>query len=197
MNTTLSGARRPPIALCCWLVGCAAVRAPTPAPTPPSAATAAPAAMNPGNIGVQLEAWGANGPRPIESGDTLRSGDRVALKINVDRPTYVYALAAGPRGTVQTLFPVSGDVLVPPGEQRVPPLGQWLRLDQRPGRESLFVMAQPTPMSAPEREARVRAELARTPSISDALGCAPVRPPASDPAPGSAAARGHRYRAPA
>lgn len=152
------------------MVCCAAQRqtAPTPETAPPE--VAAKAEPEPVRISLLVEAWGRDGVRIVEPGETLRSGDRMALQVELDQAAYVYALYADTTGAVHRLFPKEGDVLLQPGRRRVPPLGQWLRLDDRTGLENLFVVAQSTRLSTAELESRVQAQLAADPPA------APVQP---------------------
>jgi hypothetical protein len=111
-----------------------------------------------------VEAWTRGEIHILDPGETLYSGDRLALRVEVDQPAYVYALYADSKGQVNQIFPRQGHVRIDPGRPyRIPPVGQWLKLDSEAGQENLFVVAQTEPMSAEQVAGRVREELRQAP----------------------------------
>lgn len=121
------------------------------------------------HVGVQVEAMTAGTLRVVRSGEILRSGDRIALRVEVDQPAYLYVALAAANGADTVLFPRAGDVQLKPGAPvRIPPPGQWLALDRETGIENLLVYAAHRPLAADELRARLaedaaaaRAEAAR------------------------------------
>lgn len=122
-------------------------------------------------VGVIVEALGKEGLRVVQPGEILCSFEQLLLRVEVSREAFVYVVY-GKQGAqqdeIQVLFPPQGDlVLRPEGFQRVPPVGQWLMLDDKVGHESLFVAASESPI-----------ESARLSSlVSEALRHAPIPPP--------------------
>lgn len=48
------------------------------------------------------------GERPLADGDTVRPGDRIALRLSSQEPVHAYALNEDDRGEIFVLFPASG-----------------------------------------------------------------------------------------
>src|SRR5262245_6815222 len=128
-----------------WMVvmsACAAKPAPVNAPSSAAPSSAAPVAAatppaaaepsGPVRATLAVEAVTKSGQHLVTPGETLHTGDRIALRVEVDRPAYVYVVQAAP-GTPQpsVLYPPKDDELFQPGGAvRIPPVGQWLRLDK-------------------------------------------------------------------
>jgi hypothetical protein len=104
----------------------------------------APAAPEkPVEVTLRVEAITKAGQHFIESDDTLRTGDRLALHVGVSEASYVYVGLASAAGTRALVFPAStAQTAVQPGtEQRIPAAGQWFKLDRDTGQEDVFVYA--------------------------------------------------------
>lgn len=199
---------RPVLACCCVasLVGC---RGPVAAAPPPAAEPAAllqlpapsdppaagggpvtPAAEPPdGPIDLDLRvlARTAGGERLITSGETLRSGDQLALYVKVSQPAYVVVGLAGPDGKGSVLAGEGTAPLAPGVEHRIPAPRRWLRLDRTTGREDVFVYASRTPLSTEQSLELLRADTARAKPAGGAVrrGGPPARRAASADAPGT------------
>ncbi|MCS6913017.1 MAG: DUF4384 domain-containing protein [Myxococcales bacterium] len=118
-----------------------------------------PARAEPIHVSLQVEALTKKGQHFIQSGETLRSGDRMALRVEVDRPAYVYIGQADSAGEPTLLFPRSGDERLQPGAPvRIPPPGQWFRLDKQTGEENLFVYASAQPIAPEALRARMQTD---------------------------------------
>ncbi len=97
-------------------------------------------------------------------GDTLHSGDRVELFVEVDAPAYVFVLQAFPDGSSTVLFPPAGELqLRPSAPVRVPPSGQWFQLDEVTGTENLVVVASVRPLGQADRNAQLAVAQTRKP----------------------------------
>jgi hypothetical protein len=156
------------------VAGCAgtAKSTPTTASTVPATQEAAPlepppheiqpqAAANETPIDVRMlvEALTRTGQHMVAPTETLRSGDRMAIQVGVDQPAYVYVALAAADGTSSLLFPKSGDQLVKPRTiTRIPPAGQWFRLDKDTGQEDLFVYASRQPLGTEELQTRMKSD---------------------------------------
>lgn len=94
------------------------------------------------HLALIVEAKTKEGMLILEPGETLHSGDFFAIRVEVDRPAYMYVLGTNAQGQVAQLFPDAGHFLLQPGgAQRVPRLPDWIQLDQIKGQENLFVIA--------------------------------------------------------
>src|SRR5437870_5270498 len=87
-----------PLVLCLLLLGCAAA---------PVATRGVPAPARAPRVSLQVQALpaGAEDWRPVAPEDTLHSGDRLTLRVEVDEPAYVYVTQALPGGPPAVLFP--------------------------------------------------------------------------------------------
>jgi hypothetical protein len=93
--------------------------------------------------------------RPVAPGDTLRTGDRLEMIVDVDTSAYVYITQVFPDGTAAVLFPESGDFKVPADTStRVPPEGKWFELDEVIGNEHVVVIASGKPLDEADQEAK-------------------------------------------
>jgi hypothetical protein len=98
-----------------------------------------------------VEAITKQGQRTIDSKEVLRSGDRLALHVEVSQPAYVTVGLLSAKGVRTILFPKKENELLSAGtEHRIPPAGQWFRLDQDTGREDIFVYASKKPLKSNE-----------------------------------------------
>ncbi len=113
---------------------------------------AASARAAPPSAGLQLlariTAQHAGQSVEVRDGATLRSGDRLALSVSVDRAAWVYLAYVDGQGQPAILYPTNGQgVRVQPGEMvRVPPPGLTIELDANPGEEHLMVIATERPL---------------------------------------------------
>jgi hypothetical protein len=103
---------------------------------------------------VMARIGGAEGPgsdRMVKNGGVLRSGDELQLRLRSEQDAYVYVIAYGSSNTAMLLHPFSGgdeEALVRAGEERVfPREGMYLPLDQRLGRETLYLVGSTVPLT--------------------------------------------------
>jgi hypothetical protein len=107
--------------------------------------------------------------RPVAPGDTLRTGDRLEMLVDVDSPSYVYITQVFPDGTAAVLFPESGDFKVPADTAtRVPPEGKWFELDKVTGDEHVVVIASGKPLDEADEEAKRALDDIRKPAAAKA-----------------------------
>ncbi len=159
----------------CLLVGCAAgppAEKVQTLPTTPVALAVAPAPApvhpaKPVKLGLTMEAQPKKGtPHTVAPGEVLRTGDKMAIRVEVDQPAYVYVALVG-KGTPQVLFPASDrakaeEVLVQPGAMlRVPSVPDWFELDRNTGPENVLVYAAREPIAADVLAAHLKADADR------------------------------------
>lgn len=92
-------------------------------------------------------------PRELQPGESLRSGDEMAINVAVDQPAYVYvAFASSAGGGPQVLYPKTGDKQVlPDAPLRIPAnTEKWITLDKQTGQEDIFVYASSKPIPSAE-----------------------------------------------
>jgi hypothetical protein len=113
---------------------------------------------------------------PVRAGETLHSGDRIELRVDVDQPAYVYVMQVSADGSSAVLFPTSGDLLLSPGvETRIPTGGQWFELDEHAGDEHVVVVASAQPIAQADEEAkRVLDEIRQPPALAAKVKKKPV-----------------------
>lgn len=167
---------------------------PQPQPTP---VTAEPA--KPPTVDVAIEAISSSkGSFELQPGDALRSGDRMAVKVKVDQPSYVYIALASTSGGPEVVFPKSGDQqLTPATPLRFPQNPEkWIILDNKTGQEDVLVYASAKPIASSELFSMVNADAAAVkksakPASKPASPSKPGKKPKDD-APGalSAGSRG-------
>lgn len=146
-------------------VGCAGhQKAADPPPPPPQPVQApAPAPEKPPNVTLRLDGIsGSKGAHELEPGEVLRSGDRMAVNVGVDQPSYVYVAVASATGSPQFIFPKSGDQQVGSDQPlRIPANPEkWIVLDKQTGQEDVFVYASPKPIPSTELTNLVTADAA-------------------------------------
>ncbi len=86
--------------------------------------------------------------RPLQSGDTLQSGDWVGFTIRVDQPAYVYVAQVFADGSAAVHFPEGDDdVLLQPGlDLPIPGGGLFFQLDEEVGEERTYFIASERPL---------------------------------------------------
>jgi hypothetical protein len=86
--------------------------------------------------------------RAIREGDTLRSGEGVKILFETNRPAHVYVVLVDSGGKANQLFPPEGQPARVSGREAVelPPGDGWLFLDDRTGRETIYVIARLEPL---------------------------------------------------
>ncbi len=143
--------------------GPAPTAAPTEAPTAAPSPAAAPTADKPIDLALRVEALTAKGPpKFIDSDESLRSGDRLALHVEVSEPSYVYVGHRAPNGKRSVIFPRSGNELFAPGmDHRIPAAGQWFKLDRDSGQEDLFLYASRKALTSDETLKLLESDSAR------------------------------------
>jgi uncharacterized protein DUF4384 len=160
---------------------------PPPATTEPPPPPAPPPDPNrPINVRLQVEAQTRTGLRTVLPDETLHSGDRMAMTFVVDEPAYVYVALAAADGSTQLIFPRPGSDARVSAESptRVPPVGQWFRLDKSTGQEDLFVYAARDPLSPETLSARLKTDAAKAKDKAKASASSSARKP-GDPRRGS------------
>lgn len=133
------------------------VKIASPAPTSP---------QDPIALDLRVLARTPSGERAVSSGETLRSGDQLALFARLSEPAYVYVGLAGPDGKGTLLADPQAGPLAAGVEHRFPPAGRWLRLDQAIGREDIFVYASRAPLTREQSLQLLRDDTARTRSAA-------------------------------
>lgn len=152
------------------------------------APAATPAPEKPVDVSLRVEAVTRRGHGFIESDETLRSGDRMALHVAVSEPAYVYVGLASSNGSRSVIHPKGEPELLATGtDLRVPPGSQWLKLDKTTGQEDLFVYASRRVLTKAQLAALLeadgkRARRASAPRAAPASGAGARRPapPADD-----------------
>lgn len=145
------------------LVGCAGSQKggsspnPPPATTEPPAASATPVASpardKPVELSLRIDALSASkGALSLQPGDSLRSGDQIAISVTVDQPAYVYIAVASSSEPAKLVFPKSGDQQVQPGQVlRIPGNAEkWIPLDFKIGEDDIFAYAAVRPIPSAE-----------------------------------------------
>ncbi len=141
-------------------------KVPPPQPQPATASTtdAAPAPTKPPAVMLRLDAISnGKGTHELQAGESLRSGDKLAVNVAVDQPAYIYvAFASAAGGAPQFVFPKSGDQQVTPDSPlRIPANPEkWITLDKQTGQEDVFVYASSKPISSTELTNLVNADAA-------------------------------------
>lgn len=104
-------------------------------------------------VQAEVQPAGSTVTHSLGSGESLRSGDRIALKVQVDHPVYVTVVVREPSGEVAIVYPQHGLLRVLPGAVRIiPEEGNALELDEQLGEESLFVIASKLPLPHDAKE---------------------------------------------
>jgi hypothetical protein len=155
---------------CALLLGCSGGQKKADAPppqvtTPPPAETPPPVVDNgkPVDVKLQLDAISAaKGAFEMQPGDVLKTGDRMAVRVSVDQPAYVYVTLISSDGNSQRLFPKAGDQQITPAEPlRVPKNPEkWITLDKSTGQENVFVYAAKKPLGPEEQINLLNADVA-------------------------------------
>src|SRR5262245_50467335 len=121
--------RPSPVPALLWLAAsCATAQAPPSLRVGPSPSTPAGPALS-----VRMDALttGSMTARPVRRGETLHTGDRIALSVQVDQAAYVYALHYSGKGWSQLLSPSTKEQpLGPTAPLRVPAGELRLTLDE-------------------------------------------------------------------
>ena len=86
----------------------------------------------------------------IENGETLKSGDLIKIKFNLTEGAYVYLLALTGSGDLMKIYPESAtdmpQRLEPQKEHIFPKNDRWLKLDDKTGKEKIYLLASPAPI---------------------------------------------------
>lgn len=136
-----------------WL-GCAGSQKPStpppgPVPTASDAPPAAPAPEKPVELSLRIDALSTSkGAASLQPGDSLRSGDQIAINVSVDQPAYVYIAVASSTEAPKIIYPKSGDQLLSPGQPlRIPANAEkWIPLDFKVGQDDIFAYAAVRPI---------------------------------------------------
>lgn len=102
------------------------------------------------------------GAHPLKPGETLKKGDRMAVNVRVDAPSYVYIGLGSADGTANLVYPKSGDkVSTPELPLRFPTKNDaWMVLDANTGQEDVFVYASKKPIPTSDLFNRFSADAA-------------------------------------
>lgn len=123
----------------------------------------APTPEKPPNVTLRLDGISSSkGAHELEPGEILRSGDRMAVNVGVDQPSYVYVAVASASGSPQFIFPKSGDQQIDSSKPvRIPANPEkWIVLDKQVGQEDVFVYASPKPIPSTELTNLITADAA-------------------------------------
>ncbi len=127
---------------------------PAPVTSPPAASPAAtPAPEKPVELSLRIDALSASrGALSLQPGDSLRSGDQIAISVSVDQPAYVYIAVGSSSEAPKLVFPKSGDHQVLPGQVlRIPSNAEkWIPLDFKVGQDDIFAYAAARPIPSSE-----------------------------------------------
>lgn len=178
------------LVLASMLFGCAA------APRAPGAASAAPKGpkdpRDPNDQGIAVSLAlltprkDTAGERAVQPGESMGSGDMLAMQIRVDRPSYVYVLHTTAAGDVQVLYPAEAEVQARPGEVvRVPAVGDWFEVGGPQGAEHMVVVASTqalTPAAVKEAQQQSKSDSDKKPDDNRSEKKEPQRPPCSSKA---------------
>lgn len=101
------------------------------------------------SLEVQLPKEGVLDPELLANGGTLRSGDRFALRLTVIEPLYLYVEQHAASGAISALHPPAADPpqTTVPGTALLLPASGSFQLDERIGRESIWVVASRSPLT--------------------------------------------------
>lgn len=137
------------------VLGCAGQQKPSPAPaatattTPSTSSPVAPVSAKPVEMSLRIDAISTSkGLMSLQPGDSLRSGDQIAISVSVDQPAYVYIAVASSTEAPKIIFPKNGDQQVMPGQAlRIPSNAEkWIPLDFKVGQDDIFAYAAPRPI---------------------------------------------------
>ena len=108
---------------------------------------------------------GDGGWHSVVPGATLQSGTEFSVNITASQTAYVFVGQRTGNAEVSLVFPSAGQAAVPQAAGQtvsIPAAGQWFRVDERPGRETLFalVSSQPHDAQAAQRLLSERADSA-------------------------------------
>jgi hypothetical protein len=178
---------RVPSGLAITLLVTAACGSSAPSPTNPEPTTTE-EPRGPVSVRFHMFSEDGSGRRAIVPNQTLRSGERIAMELAVDRPVYGYVLQFFPDGSATLLFPQDGEDNRLDGTRRVPPSG-WFELDDALGEETVYVVAATRPLEQADRSVLAAVEHVRTtstPPPEPSTPELPEPPESSDPGAGSA-----------
>lgn len=95
------------------------------------------AALQPSGSGERVQ--------PITQDQTLKSGDKVKMLLELNQKCFVYVIHHSPQGEITLLFPYKLDQFTTDYEVRqkyyIPKGNAWFQLDEHPGRESFYLLA--------------------------------------------------------
>jgi hypothetical protein len=104
-------------------------------------------------VQLDVQPKGGGKRRPIKPGETLNTGDQIALRVKVDRDAYLYVAQTLPGGRRKILFPSrsgqdSGEELrvAAQVEQHLPAGDAMLELEADTNEENLYIVASTRPL---------------------------------------------------
>jgi len=139
--------------ICTAVLGCGSSQKPVDPPPklvttpPPAAAPEVP--PKPPSVTLRIDGRSVGkDTHELSPGETLRSGDQMAVNVAVDQAAYVYVAFASAGGPPQVVFPKSGDEKVTPEQPlRIPANPErWIILDKQTGQEDILVYASIKPI---------------------------------------------------
>ncbi len=128
---------------------------------PPKAEAAAETPKDPPKVLLRLDAKsGGKEAHELQPGESLRSGDQMAINVAVNQLAYVYVAFASPGSPPQIIFPKGGDKQLSPDQPlRIPANpDKWFTLDKQAGQEDVLVYASNKPISSVELTNLVNAD---------------------------------------
>lgn len=119
----------------------------------PSVTADAAASPEPANVSFQVVRQQGAAETPVPPGATLKSGERIAMRLGSSTPVYVYVLQFFPDGSAAVLFPEPGEVNRVPRAMRIPASG-WFELDDVVGEENVYIVASKRPLREADESVR-------------------------------------------
>lgn len=108
-------------------------------------------------VQVDVVPHGTGSRRPVMPGEVLSTGDKLALRAEAARGSYVFVLHESATSGIDVLVPTterSGGLALSAGVQTsLLPNGALLELDVAKGKERLYVVAAPRPLTGEEAKA--------------------------------------------
>jgi len=124
--------------------------APAPARQLAPAPAPADAPAGPVKLSFRVHAKDGESVRAIAPGETLRSGDKIALSLDLEQKAHLYVVQFFADGTAAVLFPQGDDENRLSGVTRIPARG-WFQLDANTGEENVYVVASVRPLQEAEQ----------------------------------------------
>lgn len=136
--------RYPTRLLVMTLLGCAASPKPVDAPAPTNVASPA-AAISTIALEVKTVDAGASSWRTVSPGSRMNSGSEFSISVEVGHPVFLYVAQRDAANAITWLSPQGPETPLQASPNQLAQFptspGQWFRLDQNKGAETLFIAA--------------------------------------------------------